>query len=93
MRILWDPECSTEMVRRHILARNVPARRASTFSRRIPTKSAPTISDLQIWIVAVGLIAVDLTLFMFPVVPVLAAYVLVVRPPWFKDFIDDVYDR
>jgi hypothetical protein len=30
---------------------------------------------------------------MFPVVPVLAAYVLVVRPPWFADFIDDVYDR
>ncbi|MFB6279243.1 MAG: hypothetical protein ABEK75_07030 [Salinibacter sp.] len=53
----------------------------------------PTISNLQIWLIAGGLIAVDLALFMFPVVPVLAAYVLVVRPPWFKDFIDDVYDR
>lgn len=58
-----------------------------------PHKVRPPISDLQIWLIAGGLIAVDLALFMFPVVPVLAAYVLVVRPPWFKDFIDDVYDR
>jgi len=58
-----------------------------------PQSPSPTISDLQIWLIAGGLIAVDLTLFMFPVVPVLAAYVLVVRPPWFADFIDDVYDR
>ncbi len=40
-----------------------------------------------------ALIALDLTLFMVPIVPFLAAYVLLVRPPWFKDFIDDVYDR
>lgn len=30
---------------------------------------------------------------MVPIVPFLAAYVLLVRPPWFKDFIDDVYDH
>ncbi len=30
---------------------------------------------------------------MVPVVPFLAAYVLIARPPWFKDFIEDVYDR
>ncbi|WP_263788513.1 hypothetical protein [Salinibacter grassmerensis] len=53
----------------------------------------PTISDRQIWIIAAGLIAVDLLLFMIPVVPFLAAYVLVARPAWFKEFIDDVYDR
>lgn len=55
--------------------------------------SASIISDRQIWLIAAGLIAADLFLFMIPVVPFLAAYVLVVRPPWFKDFIDDVYDR
>ena len=51
------------------------------------------ISDRQIWLIAAGLIAVDLLVFMVPIVPVLAAYVLVARPAWFKDFIDDVYDR
>jgi 4-hydroxybenzoate polyprenyltransferase len=53
----------------------------------------PAISEQQIWLVAIGIIAVDLTLFMVPIVPFLAAYVLIVRPAWFKDFIDDVYDR
>ncbi|MCS3651752.1 hypothetical protein GGQ08_002396 [Salinibacter ruber] len=52
-----------------------------------------TISDRQIWLIAAGLIAVDLLVFMIPIVPVLAAYVLVARPAWFKEFIDDVYDR
>jgi hypothetical protein len=36
---------------------------------------------------------VDLAFFMVPIVPFLAAYVLLARPAWFKDFIDDVYDR
>ena len=53
----------------------------------------PAISERQIWLIAIGLIAVDITFFMVPIVPFLAAYVLLVRPPWFKDFIDDLYDR
>lgn len=51
------------------------------------------ISERQIWLIAFGIIAVDLAFFMVPIVPFLAAYVLLVRPAWFKDFIDDVYDR
>jgi hypothetical protein len=27
-----------------------------------------------------------------PIVPVLMAYVLVARPPWFKAFVDDLYE-
>ena len=53
----------------------------------------PAISERQIWLIAIGIIAVDLAFFMVPIVPFLAAYVLLARPPWFKDFIDDVYDR
>jgi hypothetical protein len=49
------------------------------------------MSDRQIWLIAIAIIAVDLALFMVPVVPFVAAYILVVRPPWFKTFIDDVY--
>jgi hypothetical protein len=29
---------------------------------------------------------------MVPIVPLVLAYVLVVRPPWFKTFVDDLYD-
>jgi len=53
---------------------------------------ASAISERQIWLIAIGLIAVDLAFFMVPIVPVLAAYVLIARPPWFKTFVDDVYD-
>lgn len=64
-----------------------------TLLRVLLTIPPTAISDRQIWLLAAGLIAVDLALFMVPIVPFLAAYVLLVRPPWFKDFIDDVYDR
>jgi hypothetical protein len=49
------------------------------------------MSERTIWLIAVGLIVFDLAVFMVPVVPVLAAYVLVARPPWFKTFVDDLY--
>ena len=51
------------------------------------------ITNRQRWLLAIGLIAVDLTFFMVPIVPFLAAYVLLVRPPWFREFVDDLYDR
>ena len=58
----------------------------------LSSTSAPAISERQIWLIAIGLIALDLIFFMVPIVPFLAAYVLIVRPPWFKDFVDDLYD-
>jgi hypothetical protein len=58
--------------------------------RPIPERTV--ISEQTIWLIAVGLIVFDLVVFMVPVVPVLAAYVLVARPPWFKTFVDDLYD-
>jgi len=51
------------------------------------------MSEHNVWLIAAGVIAVDLALFMVPVVPFIAAYILIARPPWFKRFIDDVYDR
>ena len=51
------------------------------------------MSEQTIWAIALGLIAVDLLLFMVPIVPFVVAYVLLARPPWFKTFVDDVYDR
>ena len=43
-------------------------------------------------LIAIGLIVLDLALFMVPIVPFFVAYVLVVRPPWFKEFVDRLYD-
>jgi hypothetical protein len=49
------------------------------------------MSEQTIWAIALGLIVLDLLLFMVPIVPFLVAYVLLARPPWFKDFVDDLY--
>ena len=43
------------------------------------------------WLIAAGVIAADLLFFMVPIVPVVAAYVLLARPAWFKDFVDELY--
>jgi hypothetical protein len=51
------------------------------------------VSTRTVWLIAAGLIVVDLLFFMVPIVPFAAAYVLLVRPPWFKDFVDDLYAR
>ncbi|WP_179862165.1 hypothetical protein [Longibacter salinarum] len=45
----------------------------------------------KIWLIAGAIIIVDLLIFMVPIVPIVAAYILVARPPWFKTFIDDIY--
>mgnify|MGYP006422053477 CR=1 FL=1 len=49
------------------------------------------MSQGKIWLIAIAIILVDLAVFMIPIVPIIAAYILVMRPPWFKAFIDDVY--
>jgi hypothetical protein len=66
-----------------------PARRSPLISRPNPERIA--ISERTIWLIAVGLIVLDLAVFMVPIVPILAAYVIVARPPWFKTFVDDLY--
>ena len=49
------------------------------------------MSETNVWLIAVAIIVVDLVVFMIPIVPIVAAYILIARPPWFKTFIDDVY--
>ena len=44
------------------------------------------------WLIAAGIIVADLLVFMIPIVPIVAVYILLTRPPWFKAFIDDVYE-
>jgi hypothetical protein len=49
------------------------------------------MSEQTIWAIALGLIVLDLVLFVVPIVPFLVAYVLLMRPPWFKEFVEDLY--
>lgn len=50
------------------------------------------MSNSTPFLIALAVLAVDLIVFMVPIVPIAAAYVLLVRPPWFKEFIDDLYE-
>jgi len=54
-------------------------------------KRNTAMSEGKIWAIAAAIILVDLAVFMVPIVPIVAAYILIARPPWFKTFIDDVY--
>lgn len=49
-------------------------------------------SERKIWLIAIGLIVLDLAVVMIPIVPAVAAYILIIRPRWFKDFVDDIYE-
>ena len=42
-------------------------------------------------ILAVALVLVDLTLFVLPLTGLFAAYVLLVRPPWFLAWVQQLY--
>lgn len=42
-------------------------------------------------LLAVAVVAIDLVLFAVPLAALLAAWVLIARPPWFRDFVDQLY--
>ncbi len=44
-------------------------------------------------LLAVAVVAIDLLMFVVPVVALLAAWVLVARPPWFRDAVERLYAR
>jgi len=43
------------------------------------------------WLLAIALVLVDLFVFVVPITGLLAAYVLIARPPWFKAWVDELY--
>ena len=57
------------------------------------TPEEVAISERTIWLIAIGVVVFDLAVFMVPIVPLFVAYVLLARPPWFKTFVDDLYDE
>ncbi len=42
-------------------------------------------------LLAVALVAVDVVLFAVPLTAIGAAYVLIARPPWFRDWVSRLY--
>jgi len=45
------------------------------------------------WLLAIALVVIDVAIFFVPVTGLLAAYVLLVRPPWFKTWIEQLYTQ
>ena len=48
-----------------------------------------TSSERLIW--AVAIVLVDMLVFALPIAAFFAAYILLARPPWFKDWMTKVY--
>lgn len=43
------------------------------------------------WLVAIALVLVDLFIFIAPLTGLVAAYVLIARPAWFKKWVEEIY--
>jgi len=43
-------------------------------------------------LLVVILLLVDLLIFMLPVSALFASYVILARPPWFRDWVNELYD-
>lgn len=47
-------------------------------------------NDRIVW--AIVVLAADMLIFLVPVTAVFAAYILIARPPWFRSWIERVYE-
>ncbi len=43
------------------------------------------------WLIAIAVVLIDLFIFVLPLTGLLAAYVLIVRPAWFRDWSEELY--
>jgi len=43
------------------------------------------------WLLALVLVVVDVAIFVVPLTGLFAAYILLLRPPWFRRWVDDLY--
>lgn len=43
------------------------------------------------WLLALLLVVIDLVIFAVPLTGLFAAYILLVRPPWFRVWVEDLY--
>ncbi len=45
------------------------------------------------WILAIALVLVDLVIFALPLTGLAAAWILLARPPWFRQWVDRLYEE
>lgn len=43
------------------------------------------------WLIALALVLVDLFIFVVPLTGLAAAYILIVRPDWFRRWVEELY--
>ena len=43
------------------------------------------------WMLALLLVMIDLVIFAIPLTGLFAAFVLLLRPPWFRDWVENLY--
>lgn len=43
------------------------------------------------WVLALLLVVIDLVIFAIPLTGLFAAYILLIRPPWFRAWVEDLY--
>ena len=43
------------------------------------------------WVLALLLVLIDLVIFAIPLTGLFAAYILLIRPPWFCTWVEDLY--
>jgi hypothetical protein len=43
------------------------------------------------WVLALLLVLIDLVIFAIPLTGLFAAYILLIRPPWFRTWVEDLY--
>lgn len=43
------------------------------------------------WVLALLLVVIDLVIFAIPLTGLFAAYILVIRPRWFRTWVEDLY--
>jgi len=51
------------------------------------------VRPIDRWLLAVALVVIDVALFIVPLTGLFAAYVLLLRPPWFKSWVEELYSR
>ena len=44
------------------------------------------------WLLAVALILIDLVIFFLPLTGLAAAWILIARPPWFREWVGRLYE-
>ena len=45
------------------------------------------------WLLAIALVVIEVAIFVVPLTGLFAAYILLARPPWFKNWVDQLYSQ